>query len=356
MQVADNYFKDQDDGPPGILLLAVRAARRAVKENPEDARAHLLLGEAYLHLLSKSRERAWQRYFPSLTHVRQIQAAVALHRALKLQPGLIQAHYRLYELYRDMGYLDLASQQLRHVIRLAPAQGSDSSENRMNQKVKELDAEIRKRQDKFENQATQASVLERAIRALDNGLAAKALDILLASDVAVFGIQGTRMELDLLLIVGRIEEAREWMGSSLEAELGSDNYHRLRVKLEAADGNYQACDEELAQMAAALDRRVPREMIGSRLGQILLEAPWQKQSVAKLLVNRLQTTELLEHLKVFGADIRQQAEAEMLRGALALERGDVSRAESFLRRALNIGGDATERSAAQGMLDWLSHE
>jgi hypothetical protein len=250
MQLADNYYRDQDDGPPGLLLMAVRAARRAVNESPNDARAYLLLGEAYGHLTHNTRERAWKRDLPSLTHVRQIQTAVALHRALLLQPDLIQAHSRLYALYQDMGFLDLALQELHHMHRLTPAQGSvpgdgrDSQSERlrqMTQAMETLDAEVRKRQDRFENQAAHTSVLERAIRALDNGLAGKALDILLASDVAVFGKEGTRMELDLLLIVGRIDDAREWMSPSLEAELGGDNYHSLRVKLSAAIGDYQAC-------------------------------------------------------------------------------------------------------------------
>src|SRR5262249_51262012 len=144
----------------------------------------LLLGEAYLHLMLNTRERAWKRDLPSLIHVRQIQTAVALHRALLIQPDLMQAHYRLYELYRDMGYVDLALQQLRHSLRRSPMYGSGPREDHMDQAIEALDTEVRKRQDRFANQAALASVLERAIRAIDNGLAGKALDILLASDVA----------------------------------------------------------------------------------------------------------------------------------------------------------------------------
>jgi hypothetical protein len=123
--------------------------------------------------------------------------------------------------------------------------------------------------------------------------------------------------------------------------------------LEAADGNYQECDEELAQLSASLDRRIPRQGTCENLSRIVLEAPWQNQSVARLLMNRSQTTELLDGLKLFAAEIRQQAEVETLRGALALERGNVSQSESFLRRAQSIGRDVMEGSAAQGMLDWL---
>jgi hypothetical protein len=172
------------------------------------------------------------------------------------------------------------------------------------------------------------------------------------------------MELDLLLTVGRIDDAREWMSPSLEAELGSEHYHSLRVTLEAGTGNYEACDKELAQMAAALDRPMTSEsqikQCSYQLGQILLEAPWQKQSILHLLMNRLQTTKLFEQFKGLASQLRQQAEVETLRGALALERGDVPQAESFLRRALSLGRSVTqatsESRAAEGMLNWLKPE
>src|SRR5262249_2761966 len=38
------YTLDQDDVPPARLYLAVRAARRALAANPDDAQAHLVLG------------------------------------------------------------------------------------------------------------------------------------------------------------------------------------------------------------------------------------------------------------------------------------------------------------------------
>jgi hypothetical protein len=76
-------------------------------------------------------------------------------------------------------------------------------------------------------------------------------------------------------------------------------------------------------------------------------------------MTRLQTTKLSDQVREFASKIRQQAEMETLRGALALERGDVSQAESSLRHALSIGQSEAEapsdnRRAAQGMLSWLS--
>jgi hypothetical protein len=123
LHVAESHRLRQDDGPPSLLLLAVRAARRAIRDNPDDAHAYRLLGETYLHLMRNTRQRAWKRDLTSLVHIRQIQALTALHQALLLQPDLIQAHSDLHGLYQDMGLLDLALSHLRHVLRLAPTQG-----------------------------------------------------------------------------------------------------------------------------------------------------------------------------------------------------------------------------------------
>ena len=46
-----------DDGPVGLLYLALRTARRAVRDDPDDARAYLVLGETYLRLLTSTAER-----------------------------------------------------------------------------------------------------------------------------------------------------------------------------------------------------------------------------------------------------------------------------------------------------------
>src|SRR5262249_37776643 len=46
-------------GPPAAPLLAVRAARRAVAANPDSADGYLKLYDAYFHLSSRTRERAW---------------------------------------------------------------------------------------------------------------------------------------------------------------------------------------------------------------------------------------------------------------------------------------------------------
>ncbi len=46
----ENYFLSRDDAPPELLWLAIRAARRAIHANPDDAHAYLILGETYLRM------------------------------------------------------------------------------------------------------------------------------------------------------------------------------------------------------------------------------------------------------------------------------------------------------------------
>src|SRR5207253_3574239 len=99
-----------DEGPAGSLLVAIRAARRALQANPDDARAHLHLGEAYLRLRRGTRERATLATFGALEHLRRLQALTALQHAVQLQPDLVTAHERLADFYAEIRAFDLAGE------------------------------------------------------------------------------------------------------------------------------------------------------------------------------------------------------------------------------------------------------
>lgn len=405
LRLAENYGHHRDDGPPGLLFLAIRAARRAVHENPDDAQAYQLLGEAYLHLMHNSRERVWKYDLPLLAHLRQIQAACALHQSLLLQPDVIQTHTDLLVLYQDMGLLDLALPRARLVLHLTRTRGQFTGESReawaerlrqMEELVHRLDDEVQRRLNNYEIQAVRRSVLEQAVLAQQHGLGRKALDILLASDVAVFGARGTEMELDLLLTSGRIRDAREWMTPDQGAELSEENYHRFRILLAASEGDYSMCQEELDRLAAPFERPIvvvfdawkvgplvreqtevagekprntlnvsARQALSLKVVQLLLDLPLQRQSILWSLTTQVEKVGFLERLKTIFSNIRQQAQLDVLRGVLALERGEVPQVESFLRRALSVwqsdrdtalggGLDFDGRHTAQAMLDWLS--
>ena len=124
----------RDDTPAALLYLAVRAARRAVAVNPDDAQAYLVLGQSYLRLRHSTRERAWGERLPRLPQLRQAQASAALNQAVALNPQLAQAHLSLGELYQERGYLDLALQHLRIYLQLvrtaAPRVGAGGEQPR----------------------------------------------------------------------------------------------------------------------------------------------------------------------------------------------------------------------------------
>lgn len=407
LHLVQSFRRTQDDGPPGLLLLAVRAARRAVRDDPHDGHAYRLLGDAYRQLARSTRERGWRRSWPSQAHLRQLQTAVALHQALHLSADLLQTHAALYELYQDMKLLDLALQHLREVQQLMRRQASASGGSpeteaqrirRTDQLVDALAQQVQERQNQFEHQAARLSVLNQAILALDLGLGRKALDILLASDVAAFGKRGTEIELNLLLTVGRLHEAREWLTPEFEVELGAESYHRLRILLAAANGDYEPADAELDQVTTNLQRPVqvifdlwkilpapdfpapapeqprnaqtvqvsPRQAVCLELAQFLLSASPPQRTPLDLLQSDLQRQQFLQHVQEFAAgNLLQQANSEVFRGMLTLEYGTVEDAKRFLHRALSIwlsaeetasGGslDFPARPAAQDMLEWMA--
>ncbi len=405
MGLTENYDRQQDYGPPELLLLAVRAARRAINDNPHDAEAYHLLGQAYLRLMYNSRERLAKYDLPSLAHVRRIQAVCAFHQSLLLQPDQLQTHLNLYSLYQDMGLLDFALQHARQVLRLSRTrrkivdETQESKGQRLQQTeewVRQLEETVQQHLDNYELQAARRPVLEQAFLAREQGLGSKALDILLASDVAVFGKRGAELELELLLAAGRIKEAREWLAPSQEIDLDQDSYQRFRILVAAIDGDYQTCAKELTQLAASLDRPMtvvinvwkvhpvvralqpsagqkteavlkllPRQALALDVAQLIGEMPLQRQTIPWLLTTQLEKAGLLEIAQTIVTKIRQRAERDVLRGALALERGDTTEAESSLRRALSVwksetdaasgsGLDFDGRRTAQVLLEWLS--
>src|SRR5262249_5763794 len=104
----------------------------------------------------------------------------------------------------------------------------------------------------YEFNAKDLRVLDRARLALSNGLAKKALDVLLASDVpASAGPEGVSLGLQLLLTAGRVREGREWLTPAVEAALSPESAHWLRAELAAALGDYAGADDQLAQMVVS---------------------------------------------------------------------------------------------------------
>jgi hypothetical protein len=338
-----NYLQAQDDAPPEFLWLVIRAARRALGHDPDDVQAYLILGEAYLRLVQATRERTPAQHLPLLEHVHELQASTAFHQALLLDPDLIAAHAGLTLIYRGGGQWDLWQKHLHEVLRLTEAKGRLPNENLkqwqrrldlLMDEVRQVDEKVSLIRNDFEVAAAKMKIKDRAVQAQAHGLGGKALEILLQADVASLGPNAVRMELELLFVTGRVPEVRAWMLPEHKNILGSENYNFFRILLAATCGDYEQADAELAALSTHYDP--PLHLNNTQLSL--------RQSIALgvgrfILEGRLQRDSLPQFLDAIGNDalvLRKQAEASVLRGLFALERGDTRRAQDFLGAGLKV--------------------
>jgi hypothetical protein len=365
----------RDDVPPGLLYLGVRAARRAIAAQPEDARAYQYLGECYLRLLHYTREHVWERNLTELGDLRRVQASVALNRAIALDPDLADARRLLSMLYQEMGYLDLALKHMRAYHRLflkaGPAPGLSPEQfqalEEYNEKALSRLAEaVEAGEKKYQAEAPRFRVLDRALLARRVGLAGKARDLLLESDIAAFGPRGMALELDLLLRTGRARDVREWTVPEHQAELGP-SYHLLRAQALAAEGDYALAEQELAELEMGGRRPGmpgPREAIAVLVGQGILDGVPGSVSVGHQAWRGMFRSEFRKLIAGSARRLRQEADTAVLRGLLALEEGEPGEAEKAFRAALALwkneaaaasgkGLDFNGRPVAEACLGWL---
>ena len=365
-------WRQQDDTPPALLYLTVRAARRAVAANSDDAQSYLLLGEAYLRLLHATRERVWAARMPELVQLRLAQASSALNRAIALRPGLAQAHLSLGGLYREVGYLDLAEHHLRTYFTLAKMAGPppgvdaaswDEAAASFEEELRALSRTVKERLQAHASEASGKRISTRASLAQQKGLAGLARDSLLDSDIAAFGPEGLALELELLLGTGRAEDVREWTDSQQKGSLGAA-YHWLRAQAMASLGEYVEAREECDALASALEpggneggAKSP-EIIAGLVGWSVLDGMPACDGLAPFVRRATNRAEKLGRLAGFTRVFRQQADVWTLRGLLALEQGEMGEAEDAFRQALVLweggrGLDFNGRPAAEGYLALL---
>jgi tetratricopeptide (TPR) repeat protein len=210
------FLPDLRGRDPALPLLGVRAARRAVAARPEDARAWLVLAQAYLSLGRTTTEAAGNAHLPPLAEVRHVQVVTALVQAVTRRPDLGAAHEALALLFAERGYLDLAlvhrDAHLRLARRARPASSPDAGRlERLEEAAERLRREVEDAENRFvvRTDALAADPLARARVALRLGLAGKALDVLLSSHADLYGVEGLRLLLELLLTTGRAQDARD---------------------------------------------------------------------------------------------------------------------------------------------------
>ena len=370
------YALQQDDTPPTLLYLAIRAARRALAVNPDNAQAYEVLGESYLRMIRSTRERAWAARMPQLAQLRQAQASAALNQALLLKPGFAKAHLSLGGLYQEMGCRDLMLEHLRRYVKLVheagPERGVGAAE--FHQEESQLQAELGRLAKDVDEQETSytlagsgLSVVDRANLAFNKGLVGKARDLLLESDVSAFGSKGMEMELKLLLRTGRARNVAEWTNDVPEARLGAPTYHWLRAQAFAALGNYAQAEEEFAALAPAWQLDDPnaehhREALAMLVARRALEewpvgAPYQLRWPFGRAEYARGVSSLIENME-------KQADILVLRGLIALEQGDIESAGGAFQVALEFSQDESKddgldfpgRVVAQECMKWLGRK
>jgi len=413
------FMNLRDEASPAHLLLAVRAARRALAQNPDNAHAHLQLGQAYFYLLRATRERRQEPGQEPLRDLRYIQAVASFNQVLLLDPSpeeAREAHRRLVELYATQGYPDRNGQwhagywdlMLRHLEgqlsatkAAGPAQGESAKQfeeqvEQLEKTISDLGKEVAKQEDRFKNRKTRlVKVLDQANAALvESNLAEQALKILRDSDLAAFGNEGMRLQITLALHTGLVRDVRAWFNLDEEQEknfidkLGRDQHYQFKGLLAAAIGEYTAADQAFADIEDQLGRKISgfdlrkvlsgagtvvkvqqqtqalavKDAIALHLSYLILQA-----RSPRLLGSALQAEELrmgiLELYSLLGM-MGERAQSIALRGLLALEAGDLEKAERLFRRALTvwkpkpsdpsaIGVDFPFRAMAQEWLEVL---
>lgn len=367
VQARGLFVRTRDAGPVDSLFLGLRAARRALQSNPEDAQTYLMLAQLYSHLDSETEERMLKVAESELAKIRRTQIVSGLQDCLRFQPAprvAADAHVTLAAIFNQLGYLDVAEHHLREYLtllkQLGPMPGEKPADfgqgiERITKELGELEGEVQRRLNEYHVNAASKQPLEKVRMALDRGLVETAVTTLKdeaprevkgANDLAIISELARR-----LLDLGRLDEARELLLPDTE-EFGDKQvppyYLNHYVRLAAARGDYALADRFLADalnrpwkdpqgqpegIAAALQ-------IGGGIGRVLLaesqraagtprvpwvpnrpqdffERPLLGQSPCEFWVRRWRMEALEANLSIQ----QQRDELDLLRAWLALEAG-----------------------------------
>jgi hypothetical protein len=360
-QLINGWLAQRDLGPPASALLAVRAARRGVQENPADAIAYLLLGQGYLRLMRDTAERNALAAAPAVARAREAQVAAALNQAVRLQPGLLAGHEALTAFYQESGQLDLALQHLRAQLAIlrtivprsdaadAFAQRSarlEDTERQLANYVNDLTLLVQGR-------SFQRDAVKQALFAQEQGLTGFGLELLRRTDSATLGRAGALLKLQLGLRAGQAYDLRQEFdppsvaGQTDAAE--APDFRWLRAQRAAAEGAYREADAELGALTIDEGINVPE----LRLRNATLGTVVAYMFARSVLDQAAPETRRLSFITMsLPGDVdrlvllfRRQADIACLRGLWAMEAGDTRRATDLFRSSLARWDGAADGTA-----------
>jgi hypothetical protein len=316
--------------------------------------------------------------------LRYIQIATALEQAVRLNPDLEVAHHELGYLYGEGRSLDRALDHRRAELRLSRRAGprsGESAEERahrlelLQRDVDKLEKLVQEGRDKYTSalRALAGQRVPQAQLALRLGLTRQAADdILLPSPAALLGLPGIKLELEVLLSLGRADEVRnalrdEAMAANKQAlpyydipaprspdgtALYALPYHWpcyqwLDVLQAAAVGDYEQAHQALQALRSGL--RGGHELMQRRLrnpqsdwdllGGVLSGGPpfLPAFAVSGLVRRQEQRMALQSGVRTLRA---QQADLCVLEGLLALEQGATQDARAAFVEARRLSRPA----------------
>jgi hypothetical protein len=333
------FLRDKPYGPAAAPVLAVRAARRAIAESPGYAESYFALAEAYATLW-REQEEHWvgqsytSRDFLPRQKLRQVQLLTALEYYLMLRPQDGEAHWRLFQSYAQLQYLDLALDHLRWATEYFASRGPGRGESReefqrrieqLRQEVTKRAADVKSREDDYEVDTRDKPLSGKVQKALQNSLIKRARDLLLEADPVQLGPGEINYLFDLLLSTGRPDLAFAYSSEVLRPALGLD-YEWYNVLISAACGDYRRAGQFLEEYILRIEQANVEGAIR------LLEMQTFQGGLSPGLSPRS-----LYGVLMTSNGIRQIADWRVLRGMLAVEEGDNAVAAKSFQAALDMG-------------------
>lgn len=312
--------------PPSAALLAVRAARRAIQESPDNADGYLLLAEAY-NRLSATQERPWASgRAQQLQQVRLIQMVNALQTALSLRSDAADIHRLLADTYQALRYIDYELEQREEYLRAVRAAGPsrretpegfqrrlDALENQLAQRERETD--VQHRRNEYDLRAAALPAAARAALAMQLGLTKQAVEALREMDPASFGPQEAELYVTLLIASGQADDVRR-------AEFVLNDVHASILAL--VTGDYDRARATLAQLTSN------KEDVNTAKMLLLVRSQSFQLGVAP---------DTLKSMNDLVADYYQAVDYELLAGIASLERGDTGSAAVRFRKTMDLSAE-----------------
>lgn len=319
-----------DPGPPAATLLAVRAARRAIKDNPDSANSYWYLASAY-SLIWNVQEEVWMHNLGESarrTQLREVQLANALQNAVLLNPRNADAHQMLAEsVFKRLGFLDLELHHLQESLPIFEEDRPNLSDRERDalkgradatrKRIDELERQVKDRTSSFVLQSRNRPALQKVSIALNLGLADKALELL--QDIERDELNEKEKTayretlIHLYLTTGQAGRIDDGLLPS------QDPWQHVLIF--ASLGNYAQARQYLNEMIpAAKDQNLRALLFGVRLN----------------LFNGVINPLTLKNMVELTTSPRGWSDLLTIRGMLALEEGDIASAKADFEAALRV--------------------